>query len=150
MEPIRTTTSPSLMLGALADGGTLRALNLDDIRLLALGLRLLASAHAHRDGAVPANVRVLEGLLDRAVASAQVAARLPSPEALGSNGSAGWAMPATVDLMRVPEVANALGCGQRNVVDLVARGALAGEKRGGRWTFLKLDVLALLQARRSA
>ena len=134
----------------VVDGAKMTTLGLGDLQVLRLGLCLLATSMASRDGAVPANVLVLRGLLDRVVAGAAVAGRLPSAAVLGSDGSVGSGGAVNVEDMEIHEVAQALGCGQRNVRDLVARGALPARKRGGRWTFDRLAVVELLEARRSA
>ena len=145
-----TATDRGPVIGTLLDPGGLAMLHGDDLRILARSLRLFASSLARRDGAVPANVLVLLSTIERAVASATTTARLPSPAVLGRLGSPGREDSATVHIMEIREVAVALGCGDRNVRDLAARGALPGEKRGGRWTFAPLDVAELLDTRRSA
>ena len=137
-------------LASVVDGGKMTILGLDDLQLLRLGLRLLASNMASRDGAVPANVLVLRGLLDRVVAGAAVADRLPTAEVLGSVGSLAGGPAVTLEDMEIREAARALGCGQRNVRDLVARGALPARKSGGRWLIDPLDLQELLESRRSA
>ena len=138
------------VLGVLVDPGGLVPLHADDLRIMTRSLQLYASSLASRDGAVPANVLVLLSTIERAVTSAATTARLPSPEALGSVGSPGRVDSATVRFMEIRGVAEALGCGDRNVRDLVARGALPGEKRCGRWTFHPIDVAELLESRRCA
>ena len=143
-------TSTQIPLAVIIEGGALTALGLEEVKLIQLGLRRLVSELARRDGAVPANVLVLQGRLDRVVAGAAVAGRLPSPEALGSVGSVGSGLAANVEDMDIREAAKALGCGHRNVRDLVTRGQLAGRKSGGRWLIDPLDLQELLDSRRSA
>ena len=138
------------VLGGLVDGGELRSLHGDDVRLLQTAVRLLGSSLSRRDGACPASLAVLQGLLDRVVASEGVRSRLPTSEVLGSNGSPDRVPSASVSLMDIREVAQALGCGERNVRDLVARRALPACKAAGRWMFDRLDVLDLLASRRAA
>ena len=137
-------------VAVVVDGGKMITLGLDDLQLLRLGLRVLATSVASRDGAVPANVLVLRGLLDRVVAGAAVAGRLPTAAVLGSDGSLVGGPAVNLEDMEIREAARVLGCGQRNVRDLVARGALPARKRGGRWTFDRLAVVELLESRRSA
>ena len=138
------------VLGGLVDGGELRPLHGDDVQLLQGAVRLLASALSRRDGACPANLAVLQGLLDRVVASEAVRSRLPTSAVLGSVGSPEQVAPASVDRMEIRQVAQALGCKERNVRDLVHRGVLPGVKRGGRWQVEALDVAELLADRRVA
>ena len=145
-----TVTGRGPVIGTLLDQGGLVLLHGDDLQILARSLRLFASSLASRDGAVPAGVLVLLSALERAATSAAVAARLPSPEVLGSIGSPGRGDSAIVHVMEIREVARALGCGDRNVRDLVARGALPATKTAGRWTFAPLDVAELLESRRYA
>ena len=145
-----TATDRGPVIGTLLDPGGLAMLHGADLQILARSLRLFASSLASRDGAVPANVLVLLSTIERAVASAATSARLPSPAVLGTVGSPGLGDSATIHLMEIAEVAQVLQCGARNVRDLVARGALPGEKRGGRWTFARLDVAELLESRRCA
>ena len=144
------TTFDRTMLAAVVDGGAMTGLNLRDVQLLQLGLRLVAQQLGRRDGAVPADVRVLEGLLDRAVASAMTTSRLPSVAVLGSLGSAAPAPLDMLQAMEISEVAAQIGCGQRNVRDLIARGALPAWKVAGRWLVAPLDLLELLDSRRYA
>ena len=143
-------TSTQIPLAVIIEGGALTALGLEEVKLIQLGLRRLVSELARRDGAVPANVLVLQGRLERVVAGAAVAGRLPSPEVLGSVGSVGSGLAANVEDMDIREAAKALGCGHRNVRDLVTRGQLAGRKSGGRWLIDPLDLQELLESRRSA
>ena len=143
-------TSTQIPLAVIIEGGALTALGLEEVKLIQLGLRRLVSELARRDGAVPANVLVLQGRLERVVAGAAVAGRLPSPEVLGSVGSVGSGLAANVEDMDIREAAKALGCGHRNVRDLVTRGALSARKSGGRWLIDPLDLQDLLDARRSA
>ena len=144
-------TSPAhVPLAYVVDGAKMTTLRLGDLQVLRLGLCLLASSTASRDGAVPANVLVLRGLLDRVVASAAVAGRLPSAEVLGSVGSVEVGSAGTVEGMEIRKAAKVLGCGQRNVRDLVARGALPARKSAGRWLIDPLDLQDLLDSRRSA
>jgi len=143
-------TPAHVPLGSVVDGGKMTTLGLDDLQLLRLGLRVLATSMASRDGAVPANVLVLQGLLDRVVAGAVVAGRLPTAAVLGSDGSPYAAPAGTVGGMDIREAAKMLGCGHRNVRDLVTRGQLAGRKSRGRWLIAPLDLQDLLDARRSA
>ena len=144
-------TAPAhVPVAVVFDGGKMTTLGLGDLQLLRLGLRLLATGMASRDGAVPANVLVLQGLLDRVATSAEVADRLPTAAALGSVGSVGSGSAGTVEDMETHEVAQALGCGQRNVRDLVTRGALPARKSAGRWLIHPLDLQDLLASRRSA
>ena len=143
-------TSTQIPLAVIIEGGALTALGIEEVKLIQLGLRRLVSELARRDGAVPANVLVLQGRLERVVAGAAVAGRLPSPEVLGSVGSVGSGLAANVEDMDIREAAKALGCGHRNVRDLVTRGQLAGRKSGGRWLIDPLDLQELLDSRRSA
>ena len=137
-------------LGGLVDGGELRPLHGDDLQLLQRAVRLLSSSLSSRDGAVPANVAVLQGLLDRVVASETTRSRLPRSEVLGMLGSAEPVLSETFGYMETTEVADLIGCGPRNVRHLVHRGTLPGVKRAGRWTFARVDVLELLDSRRVA
>ena len=143
-------TSTQIPLAVIIEGGALTALGLEEVKLIQLGLRRLVSELARRDGAVPANVLVLQGRLERVVAGAAVAGRLPSPEVLGSVGSVGSGLAANVEDMDIREAAKALGCGHRNIRDLVTRGQLAGRKSVGRWLIDPLDLQDLLDSRRSA
>lgn len=145
-----TATGRGPVIGTLLDQGGLVLLHGDDLQILARSLRLFASSLASRDGAVPAGVLVLLSALERAATSAAVAARLPTAEVLGSVGSVGVALTGIVDRMQIGEVAKRLGCGERNVRDLVARGAVPATKTGGRWTFHPVDVADLLESRRYA
>ena len=138
------------VLASLVDGGSMSLLYLSDVRLLRSALRLLGTELGRRDGAVPANVAVLAALLDRVAAAAAVAARLPSAAVRGSDGSAWTVPPVNVDRMNLRDVARALGCGERNVRDLVSRGALPAHKAGGRWLVDPLDLDDLLQSRRAS
>ena len=144
-----TTPAPG-PLAVVVDGATLTPLGLGDLQLLRLGLRVLATSMASRDGAVPANVLVLRGLLDRVVASAAVAGRLPSAEVLGSVGSVEVGGAVNVEDMEIREAAKMLGCGERNVRGLLTGGSLAGRKVRGRWLISPLDLQDLLDSRRSA
>ena len=142
-------------VGSLVVGGELVLLDVRDAQLLRLAVRLLASQTACRDGAVPANLLVLQGLFERVAAGAAAtglptAGRLPHSAVLGSDGSAYGALAGTVGGMEIREVAQVLGCGHRNVRDLVARGALPARKAGGRWLVQPLDLQDLLESRRSA
>ena len=145
-----TATGRGPVIGTLLDQGGLVLLHGDDLQILARSLRLFASSLASRDGAVPAGVLVLLSALERAATSAAVAARLPTAEVLGSVGSVGVALTGIVVRMQIGEVAKRLGCGERNVRDLVARGAVPATKTGGRWTFHPVDVADLLESRRYA
>ena len=137
-------------LAIIIEGGALAALGLEDVKVIQLGLRCLVSELARRDGAVPANLLVLQGRLERVVAGAAVAGRLPSAEVLGSVGSLVGGPAVNLEDMEIREAARALGCGQRNVRDLVARGALPARKSAGRWLIAPLDLQDLLDSRRSA
>ena len=140
----------SPILAAVVDGGQFYPLGLGEVQMLLFGISRLALELSRSNGGVPADVRVLESLLGRVVASAQVADRLPTAAVLGSPGSVGWGLAGTVEDMEIREVAEALECGQRNVRDLIARGALSARKRGGRWLVDQLSVVELLESRRSA
>ncbi len=137
-------------LAYVVDGAKMTTLGLDDLQVLRLGLRLVASSMASRDGAVPANVLVLRGLFDRVVAGAAVAGRLPSAAVRGSVGSVEVGSAGTVSVMEIRDAARVLGCGHRNVRDLVTRGALPARKAAGRWLIDPLDLQDLLDSRRSA
>ena len=137
-------------LAAIIDGATLTTLTLGELQFIRLGLRLLASELARRDGGVPATVRSLQGLLERVTVSAQSPGRVPAPEHLGTLGNDPAWLPESLQLMDIDDVSAVLGCGQRNVRYLARRGSLTGVKRGGRWTFDRLAVVELLESRRSA
>ena len=145
-----TGVDPGPVLGVLQDPAGLLPLHHADLRMLARSLQLFASSLARRDGAVPANLRVLQSAVERALASAATTARLPSSEVLGMLGTTNEALPANMDSMEIDEVSAVLRCSSRNVRYLARRGSLSGVKVGGRWTFERLDVLALLDTRRSA
>ena len=145
-----TPDTASGALAVVADGATLTTLGLGDLQFIRRGLQLLASSLAQRDGGVPATVRSLQGLLERVTVGAAAAGRLPRPEVLGSDGSDEAASGGTVEGMEIRKAAKVLGCGQRNVRDLVARGALPARKSAGRWLIDPLDLQDLLDSRRSA
>ena len=142
--------SPQTPLAIIIEGGVLTALGLEDLKLIQLSMRHLVTAIGRSNAAVPANLLVLQGRLDRVVAGAAVAGRLPSPEVLGSVGSVGSGLAVNVEHMDIREAAKALGCGHRNVRDLVTRGQLAGRKSGGRWLIDPLHLQDLLDSRQSA
>ena len=143
------TTAPG-PLAAIIDGGKMTTLSLGELQFIRLGLRLLASELARRDGGVPATVRSLQGLLERVTVGAQSPVRVPAPEHLGTLGNDPAWLPESLQLMDIDDVSAVLGCGQRNVRYLARRGSLTGVKRGGRWTFDRLAVVELLESRRSA
>ena len=145
-----TGTERGALLGTLADGGGFWPLHADDLQALHQAVQLYAAALSRRDGGIPAGVAVLLATLSRVVASDKVRSRLPSAEVLGSYGSSEEVLSASVAVMEIDEVAALLGCGPRNVRDLVHRRTLPAQKRGGRWTFAPLDVVELLESRRSA
>ena len=137
-------------LAVVVDGAAFTTLSLGELQFIQRGLRLLASELARRDGGVPATVRSLQGLLERVTAGAQLPARVPAPEHLGTLGNEPVGLPDSLQLMDIDDVSEVLGCGQRNVRYLARRGSLPGVKRGGRWTFDRLAVVDLLESRRSA
>ena len=144
------TTPAPVSLASVVDGGKMTNLGLDDLQLLRLGLLLLASELARRDGGVPANLRTLQGLLERVTVGAQSPVHVPASEHLGTRGNDPACSPDTLELMDIDDVSTVLGCGQRNVRYLARRGSLTGVKRAGRWTFDRLAVVELLESRRSA
>ena len=95
-------------------------------------------------------MRSLQGLLERVTVGAAAAGRLPSAAVLGSNGSVEVGSAGTVSVMEIRDAARVLGCGHRNVRDLVTRGALPARKSLGRWLIDPLDLQDLLDSRRSA
>ena len=144
-------TAPAhVPLAYVVDGGRMTTLGLGDLQMLRLGLLLLASELARRDGGVPANLRTLQGLLERVTVGAQSPVHVPASEHLGTLGNDPAVSPDTLELMDIDDVSAVLGCGQRNVRYLARRGSLTGVKRGGRWTFDRLAVVELLESRRSA